>query len=91
MSKQRIALIMCALIGAVLGAGLGFLLAPTSHRYEVSAKVGLLPAADLTAEKASSFWEVLTRGQVTRTAAVVYGDHRWVPAAAQTSGAARKI
>ena len=40
MSKNRIALIICALIGAVLGAGLGFMLAPNSHRYEVSAKSG---------------------------------------------------
>lgn len=85
MSKNRIALIICALIGAVLGAGLGFMLAPNSHRYEVSAKVGLLPAANLTTEKASAFWEVLTRGQVTRTAAVVYRDNRWLPAAAQAA------
>lgn len=85
MSKQRIALIVCALIGAVLGAGLGFLLAPNPHRYEVSARVGLLPAADMTTDKSSAFWEVLTRGQLTRSAAVLYGDHRWLPAAAQAA------
>lgn len=85
MSKQRIAVIVCALIGAVLGAGLGFKLAPNPQRYEISAKIGLMPAANLTTEKASAFWEVLTRGQVTRTAAVLYGDHRWLPTAAKAA------
>jgi hypothetical protein len=39
--------------------------------------------------EASDFWEVLTSGQVTRTAAIVYGDPRWLPAAAEAAGVRR--
>jgi capsular polysaccharide biosynthesis protein len=85
MTKYRIVLAAVALIGAVLGAALGFLLAPTAHRYKASANVGLLPAASLTPADASAFWEVLTRGQISRTAAVLYNDPRWLPSAANAA------
>jgi hypothetical protein len=74
-----------ALIGAVICAALGFLLAPRPHWYQASANVALLPAPDLTTEQAPAFWEVLTRGQVSRTAAVLYNDPRWLPSAANAA------
>jgi hypothetical protein len=85
MVKYRVAIAAFAVIGAVLGAALGFLLAPHPHRYQAAARVALLPAADLTTEEASAFWEVLTRGQITRTAAVLYNDQRWLPSAANAA------
>ncbi len=85
MTKRRIVIAIFALIGAVLGAGLGALGAPHASRYTASANVALLPAPDLTTVEASSFWEVLTRGQVSRTAAIVYNDSRWLPSAAKAA------
>jgi hypothetical protein len=85
MTKHRRTIAFFALVGAVLGAALGFLLAPQSRWYQASANVALLPGADLTTEQSSAFWEVLTRGQVSRTAAVLYNDPRWVPSAANAA------
>jgi hypothetical protein len=72
-------------IGALLGAALGFLLTPDAGRYKAVAEVAFLPAPNLTTVEASNFWEVLTRGQVSRTAAVVYEDPRWLPSAANAA------
>lgn len=85
MTKRRVVIAAIALAGAVLGALLGFLVAPQSSRYTMSADVALLPAPNLTTAEASNFWEVLTRGQITRTAAIVYADQRWLPSAAKAA------
>ncbi len=82
MTNHRITIAVFALVGALLGAVAGFLLVPGASRYTASANVALLPSPDLTLVEASGFWDVLTRGQVTRTAAVVYGDERWLTPAA---------
>jgi hypothetical protein len=83
MIKRRLVIIVLALIGAVVGAGLAVAATPKSTRYEIEAQVALVPAPDLTMAEASNFWEVLTRGQMTRTAAILYQDWRWLPAAAE--------
>lgn len=85
MTKRRVVIAAIALVGAVLGALLGFLVAPQSSRYTMSADVALLPAPNLTTAEASNFWEVLTRGQITRTAAIVYADQRWLSSAAKAA------
>lgn len=85
MTRFRIFIVVAAFVGSLIGAGLGYLLAPEAHRYQASANVALLPAANLTTEEASSFWDVLTRGQISRTAAVLYEDPRWLPSAANAA------
>ena len=85
MTKHRIGIAVAALVGAALGVVLGFVAAPHSSRYTASADIALVPAADLTTVEASNFWEVLTRGQISRTAAVVYADPRWLPSAANAA------
>jgi hypothetical protein len=82
MIKRRLFIVVLALIGAVVGAGLAVAATPKSTRYEIEAQVALVPAPDLTMAEASNFWEVLTRGQMTRTAAILYQDWKWLPAAA---------
>lgn len=82
MTKRRLMMAAFALIGAILGAGLGAVAAPTASRYIAEANVAFVPAPQLTMVEASDFWEVLTRGQVTRTAAIVYDDSRWLSPAA---------
>jgi hypothetical protein len=84
-TRYRIIVLIFALVGALLGAAAGFLLAPHPHRYGASANVVLLPPTGLSSAESASFWEVITRGQVTRTAAVVYDDPRWLASAANAA------
>ena len=85
MNRQRTVIMGFVLICTVVGALFGYTLAPTTHRYSAGAKVVLLPAADLPASEASNFWEVLTRGQVSRMAAIIYDDQRWLSSAARAA------
>lgn len=85
MTKRRMLIAICAIVGAVLGALAGAVATPSGSRYIAAANVALVPAPELTMIEASDFWEVLTRGQVTRTAAVIYDDPRWLPDAADTA------
>ncbi|KUH95999.1 hypothetical protein AU187_12110 [Mycobacterium sp. IS-1556] len=48
--------------------------------------MALVPGPDLTTADASAYWEVLTQGQVSRTAAAVYSDPRWTASAASAAG-----
>jgi hypothetical protein len=89
MTKHRILIAVFALIGALLGAGLGAVAAPGASRYVAAANVALLPGPEVTLVQASDFWEVLTRGQVTRTAAIVYDDPRWLSPAADAAKVSR--
>lgn len=82
----RFAIPLFAVIGALLGAALGYLLTPDAGSSKATADVAFLPAPNLTTVEASNFWEVLTRGQVSRTAAVLYEDPRWVGSAAEAAG-----
>lgn len=85
MTKPRRLIAILAVVGALLGVALGAVVATGPSRYTASADVALLPAPNLTLVEASDFWEVLTSGQVTRTAAIVYGDPRWLTAAADAA------
>lgn len=85
MKVFRFAIPVFAVIGALLGAALGFLLTPDAGSYKATADVAFLPAPNLTTVEASNFWEVLTRGQVSRTAAVVYEEPRWLASAANAA------
>lgn len=85
MRLYRFAIPALAVVGALLGALLGIVLTPDAGRYKATGDVAFLPAANLTIVEASNFWEVLTRGQVSRTAAVVYDDPRWLPSAANAA------
>lgn len=73
--------VMCAVIGLVVGAAAGFLF-PVSTTYRATAQVALVPGPNLTTADASAYWEVLTQGQVSRTAAAVFADPRWASSAA---------
>lgn len=85
MTKQRFVIILFALSGTVLGAAFGALVAPTAQRYTASVNVALIPGPNLTTEESSSYWEVLTRGQIARTAAIVYEDTSWLTSAARAA------
>ncbi|MCB0925502.1 MAG: hypothetical protein KDB50_13325 [Mycobacterium sp.] len=86
MTKRRTIVVLVALVGAVIGAVLGVLVTPQTVRHGAWAHIVLVPPAELTSAEASSFWEVLTGGQISRTAAILYSDARWLPAAAAAAG-----
>ncbi|GAT05244.1 YveK family protein [Mycolicibacterium fortuitum] len=76
--------VTCAVLGLALGAIAGFLF-PVSTTYRATAQVALVPGPNLTTADASAYWEVLTQGQVSRTAAAVFADPRWTSSAASAA------
>ncbi|MFL0294912.1 hypothetical protein ACJH6J_28295 [Mycobacterium sp. SMC-18] len=74
-----------AIIGGVLGGVAGTQLL-NSATYRATAQVALVPGPDLTTADSSAYWEVLTQGQVPRTAATVLSDPRWQAGAAAAAG-----
>lgn len=76
---------ICAVIGLVIGGVVGLRI-PVPTTYRATAQVALIPGTDLTTADASAYWEVLTQGQVSRTAATVFADPRWDASAATAAG-----
>jgi len=76
---------ICAAIGLVAGAVVGLLM-PISTTYHATAQIAMIPGTNLTTADASGFWDVLTQGQIPRTAAAIYSDPRWVASAASAAG-----
>lgn len=72
------------LAGGILAANV--LVGRGGERYTAHATLAMLPAPEVPAEQVSAFWEVLSRGQATRSAAVVLEDGRWLKAAAGAAG-----
>lgn len=85
MTRRRLTVLLFALVGSVIGGGLGVFVTPQSSRYEAWVNVVLVPPPDMSSAEASSFWEVLTNGQISRTAAILYYDDRWLPSAASAA------
>ncbi len=79
--------VICAAIGIVAGAIAGAVF-PMSTTYRATAKVAMVPGPDLTTADASAYWEILTQGQVSRTAAAVFSDPRWIAGSASAAGVA---
>lgn len=90
MNLNRRAVLMIALValvGALLGAGVGLYLASTSKPYyRAETELAMLPGPDVPADQISNFWEALSRGQAPRIAAEVLNQPRWIAPAAQAAG-----
>ncbi|MFT4124618.1 MAG: hypothetical protein QM662_00095 [Gordonia sp. (in: high G+C Gram-positive bacteria)] len=83
----RWAMVFAVICGAVLGALIAFAATPHSTHYRAEAKVALLPKPNLPIAESANFWEVLSSGQISKTAATVYQDaDRWLAPAAQAAG-----
>ncbi len=80
---------IAAVIGVLIGGAVGMLVPLTTH-YRATAQVAMVPpGANLTTADASAYWEVLTQGQVSHTAATVFSDPRWTPSAVSAAGGGR--
>lgn len=78
---------VAGLLGALVAAAITLVVATvSSHNHRAQMELAMLPSGALTPQEVPSFWEALSQGQVTRTAAEVFGQRRWVPAAAAAAG-----
>lgn len=72
---------------AVLGLLAGVLAAAVltgrdPARYTAEATLAMLPSQQVPVTQAPGFWEVLSRGQATRSASIVLSDRKWLGNAA---------
>jgi hypothetical protein len=75
-----------AVVGIVVGMVVGLLVAQGPTRYRAHATLAMLPGPQVAEAEVSNFWEVLSRGQATRTGAIVLGQDRWLSTAAADAG-----
>lgn len=75
-----------AAVGLLIGALIGYFATTRAERYSAQATLAMVPAADVPPDVALDFWEVLNRGQASRSAAVALGDSRWLAGASEATG-----
>ncbi|MET4430129.1 MULTISPECIES: hypothetical protein [unclassified Mycolicibacterium] len=72
-----------ALLGLLAGVvAAATLIGRESERFTAEATLAMLPSQQVPVTQAPGFWEVLSRGQATRSAAIVLADPKWLAAAA---------
>jgi len=82
MSRPRIVIAIAAIAGAIVGAVLGVFAAPHPTHFTATATVVMSPDPAKSGGDVTAFWSVLDRGQITRQAAALLKDPRWLPEAA---------
>lgn len=85
-SRTAWIVVTMAVVGSLLGLGVGAHLTTGSERFEATAKIAIVPAANLPEDLAADFWQVLSEGQIVRTAATIYENELWVNATADELG-----
>lgn len=90
LKKQRGRLqVVVVVVFAILGLVAGLLAASFTarqERFEAKVTLAMLPGPDVPPDVSLGFWEVLNRGQATRTAALTLEDRRWPEAMSQATG-----
>jgi hypothetical protein len=86
LARTRLVVTALAVIGMLIGVLVAYLVTTRAERYSAQATLAMVPAADVPPDVALDFWEVLNRGQATRSAAVALGDARWLAGAASATG-----
>ena len=77
---------VCALIGLLIFVVPAFLLTGHAERFKAQSTVAMLPGPTVPNTEVSNYWEVLNRGQATRSAAIVLQDDRWLGNASSAAG-----
>lgn len=75
-----------ALLGLLIGVLPAYLLSSHAERFQAQTTVAMLPGPVVPSSEASNYWEVLNRGQATRSAAIVLEDDRWLRDASSAAG-----
>ena len=86
LGRTRLVVAALATSGLLLGLIVAHLLTTGEQRYLAQATLAMVPAQDVKPDVAIQFWEVLNRGQATRTAALALEDDRWRASAASATG-----
>lgn len=84
-ARTRLLVATLAISGLLVG-GLTAFLTSRHERFSAQATLAMLPGPEVPPEAALGFWEVLNRGQATRTAAMTLEDPRWSGAMSQETG-----
>ena len=84
--RPRLVVIVLAVVGLSTGILGAYFFTGRSDQFTARATLAMLPTADIPIDDLSTYWEVLNRGQATRSAAVVLEDKRWLDAAAASAG-----
>lgn len=85
LARTRRLVASLAIIGLLLGGLAGFFTLRT-ERFVAQATLAMLPGPDVPPQEALGFWEVLNRGQATRTAALTLQDPRWLGVMSESTG-----
>lgn len=75
-----------AVIGLLIAVLPAYFLTGQAERFRAQTTVAMLPAPNVAGSDVSNYWEVLNRGQATRSAAIVLEDGRWLDDAAAAAG-----
>lgn len=86
LARTRLMVIVLAAVGLLAGVFAAAAFTGRGERFTAEATLAMLPGPEVPLDQASNFWEVLNRGQATRSAAIVLGNDRWLDAAASTAG-----
>jgi hypothetical protein len=86
LARTWIVIAVMAAIGLLVGVFGAHEYTARAERFMAEATIVMLPAPQLPDDVEAGYWEVLSRGQVTRSAAIVIGDSRWLDAAAARAG-----
>ncbi|MGB3352028.1 MAG: hypothetical protein WBB00_04565 [Mycobacterium sp.] len=86
LGRSRLVVAALATSGLLLGLIVAHFLTTGEQRYLAQATLAMVPAQDVKPDVAIQFWEVLNRGQATRTAALALEDDRWRASAASATG-----
>ncbi|WP_018601513.1 hypothetical protein [Mycobacterium sp. 155] len=84
-TRAWLVVVLLAAFGLSTGVAIAYVFTGRSEQFTAQATLAMLPAADIPVEEIPSFWEVLNRGQATRSAAIVLEDNRWLASAAESS------
>ena len=79
-------IVAAALAGLLIGVLVAVQVTSAPPRYRATSTLALLPGPQLATAELPDYWEVLSRGQATRTSALVLGQPRWLAAASIDSG-----
>ncbi|MDH6196791.1 hypothetical protein M2272_003444 [Mycobacterium frederiksbergense] len=78
---------LLAVIGLLAGVVAAVVLSGREPaRYTAEATLAMLPSQQVPVTQAPGFWEVLSRGQATRSASIVLNDRHWLGIAAGAAG-----
>ena len=75
-----------ATVGLLIGLLGAQIVTARTAAFTAQATLAALPGPEITAAETPAFWEVLDAGQVTRSAAIVLADDRWLGGAALAAG-----